>query len=146
MRAYSHLLVAVDLGTGCDALIKRAGQLAELCDAKLSLAHVVEYLPAEPTGEAMLPPSQELEPELIKGAEKQLSEFAARAGAAIASQHIAVGNIPSELARLAADLEVDLLVAGAHEKRGIFFFSGGTERALLKRADCDVLTIRLKDD
>lgn len=145
MRSYSHLLVAVDLGTGCDALIERSSQLAKLCDAELSLAHVVEYLPAEPAGEAMLPPSQELEPELIKGAEKQLAEFAARADAADASQHITVGNIPTELARLAKDLDVDLLVAGAHEKRGIFFFSGGTERALLKRAHCDVLTIRLKD-
>lgn len=145
MSAYSHLLVAVDLGTGCDALIRRAAHIAGLSNARLSLAHVVEYLPAEPAAEAMLPPSQELEPELVKGAEKQLTEFAARAGAADASLHIAVGNIPSELARLAEDLDVDLVVAGAHEKRGIFFFSGGTERALLKRVGCDVLTIRLKD-
>jgi universal stress protein A len=145
MDSYSHLLVAVDLGTDSDTLIKRAARIAELCQARLSLAHVVEYLPAEPAGEAMLPPSQELEPELVKGAEKQLQEFAARADAEKASLHIAVGNIPSELARLADDLGVDLVVAGAHEKRGIFSFTGGTERALLKRVGCDVLTIRLKD-
>jgi universal stress protein A len=145
MSAYSHLLVAVDLSTDSPALLKRAIAIADDFGAGLSLAHAVEYLPAEPSGEAMFPDSAELEPELIKGAEKQLAEFAARAGAKEASRHVVVGNIPSELARLAEELGADLLVSGAHEKHGIFSFAGGTERSLLKRANCDLLVIRLKE-
>ncbi|MGH8273809.1 MAG: universal stress protein [Gammaproteobacteria bacterium] len=146
MAAYSHLLVAVDLGTDTEALLKRALELSQAFDARLSLAHAVEYLPADPAGDAMLAPAEGLEPELIKGAEKQLAEFAARAGAGDASRHIVVGSIPAELARLAEELGADLLVTGAHEHRGIFFFGGGTERAFLKRVACDILVIRLKEE
>ncbi len=144
MTAYSHLLAAVDLGTDSEALVRRAVGVAADFGARLSLAHVVEYLPAEPAGEALLPATAELEPELVNGAERQLAELAARAGCGDALQHVAVGNIPSELARIAEDLGVDLLVTGAHEHRGIFFFAGGTERSLLKRVGCDILVIRLR--
>lgn len=146
MASYSHLLVAVDLGTDTEALLERALALAKTFDARLSLAHAVEYLPADPAGDAMLAPAEGLEPELVKGAEKQLAEFATRAGAENASRHIVIGSIPTELARLAEELDADLLVTGAHEHRGIFFFGGGTERAFLKRVACDILVVRLKEE
>lgn len=146
MAIYSHLLAAVDLGADSEALVRQARGVAADFGARLSLAHVVEYLPADPAGEALLQSAAELEPELVQGAERQLEEIAARAGCSDSDRHVAVGNIPIELARLAQELGADLLVTGAHEHRGIFFFAGGTERSLLKRVDCDLLVIRLHKD
>lgn len=146
MAIYTHILAALDLGTDTEALLERAHAMAQALGARLSLAHAVEYLPADPAGDAVLAPIEELEPELVKGAEKQLAEFAARAGVGNAERHIVVGNIPTELAHLAEDIGADLLVTGAHERRGIFFFGGGTERAFLKRVGCDILVVRLKNE
>lgn len=143
MALYSHVLAAVDLGPDSEALVRRAVAVAELLDAKLDLAHVVEYVLAEPAGEVLLPPPMSLEPELAHSAENQLAELAKRVGAESAAQHVAIGSIAAELARLVSELTVDLLVTGAHERHGVAIFAGHTERSLLKLADCDVLVVRL---
>ncbi|HEX5313320.1 MAG TPA: universal stress protein [Gammaproteobacteria bacterium] len=143
MAGYTHVLAAVDLGADSELLVARALAVAQRFEARLSLAHVVEYVLAEPAGETLLPPPMSLEPELASGAELQLAEFAARAGAGEADRHVAVGSIPAELSRLVEDLGVDLLIAGAHERHWLAFFASGTERSLLKRVACDVLVVRL---
>lgn len=144
MAVYRHVLAAVDLGPDSEALVRKAVAVAGCFDARLSLAHVVEYVPAEPTGEALLPPPVELEPELARGAERQLAELAQTAGAGGAERHVVIGTIAGDLARLAEDKQVDLLITGAHERHGLLFFAGGTERSLLKHASCDVLVVRLQ--
>lgn len=144
MAVYRHVLAAVDLGPDSEALVRKAVAVAKCFDARLSLAHVVEYVPAEPTGEALLPPPVELEPELARGAERQLAELAERTGAGNAKRHVIIGSIAGDLARLAEDKKADLLLTGAHERHGLLFFAGGTERSLLRHASCDVLVVRLE--
>lgn len=144
MAVYQHALVAVDLGPDSEELVRKALAVAAAFGARLSLAHVVEYVPAEPTGEALLPPPVELEPELARGAENQLAELAAAAGASDAERHVVIGTIAGDLARLAEDKHADLLITGAHERHGLLFFASGTERSLLKHASCDVLVVRLQ--
>lgn len=143
MALYSHLLAAVDLGPDSEGLVRRAVTLAKLCEARLSLAHIVEYVLAEPAGEVLLPPPMSLEPELARSAENQLTALAERAGAGDTDRHVAIGAISTELSRLVAELKADLLVSGAHERHGVAIFAGHTERSLLKHAACDVLVVRL---
>ncbi len=143
MATYRHVLVAVDLGPDSEALVRKALSVAADFGARVSLAHVVEYVPAEPTGEALLPPPVALEPELAHGAERQLAELAERVGAMNADRRVIVGTIAGDLARLAEEEGADLLLAGAHERHGLLFFAGGTERSLLRHAGCDILVVRL---
>lgn len=144
MAIYSHVLAAVDLGPDSESLAKHAVAVAANFGARLSLAHVVEYVMAEPAGETLMPPPLSLEPELVKGAERELAALAAKTGAGDAQRHVAVGGIGAELARLASELQVDLLVTGAHERHGLaFLLASGTERSLLKHASCDLLVVRL---
>ena len=145
MSLYNHLLAAVDLGADSECLVRKALALSHDLGAQLSLAHVVEYVPAEPTGEALLPPPVALEPELQRGAEHQLEELAKTVGATSAERFVVVGTIATDLVRLAQDQGVDLLVIGAHERHGLLFFTRGTERSLLRHASCDVLVIRLNN-
>ena len=145
MSIYTHVLVAVDLAPDSAELISKAKDIAARNDAHLSLAHVVEYLPVEPTGEVLMPPSQDLEPELLEGAQRQLDELAAANGVGDCSRHVVLGNTARDLARLINEHEVDLLVVGAHERHGLSLLVGGTERSLLRHAPCDVLVIRLKN-
>jgi len=143
MAVYKHILAAVDLGPDSKDLVRKAMAVAQDFGARLSLAHVVEYVPAEPTGEALMPPPVTLEPELQRGAERQLAELAEATGAGDAERHVVVGTIAGDLARIAAEQGADLLIAGAHERHGLLFFAGGTERSLLRHAGCDVLVVRL---
>lgn len=144
MPMYSHVLAAVDLGPDSEALMHKAVEVAQLFDARLSLVHVVEYVMAEPAGETLMPPPLSLEPELVKGAERQLAELAARTGAGKAQRQVAIGSIGTELSRLVQDLGADLVVTGAHERHGLaFLLASGTERSLLKHAKSDLLIVRL---
>ncbi len=145
MSIYTQVLVAVDLAPDSAVLIRKAVRIAACHAARLSLAHVVEYLPVEPTGEALLPSMQDLEPELLAGAQRQLKEVAATCGVDNATRHVVLGNTARDLARLIEEHGIDLLIAGAHERHGLSLFAGGTERSLLKRVPCDVLVVRLKD-
>ncbi|MGA7966076.1 MAG: universal stress protein [Gammaproteobacteria bacterium] len=145
MSIYTHVLVAVDLAPDSAELIRKAKDIASLNKARLSLAHVVEYLPVEPTGEALMPVSGDLETELLDGAQRQLAELAAANGAGDCAHHVVLGNTARDLARLVEEHGIDLLIAGAHERHGLSLFAGGTERSLLKHAPCDVLVVRLKN-
>ncbi len=144
MPLYSNVLVAVDLMPDSADLIRKAAEIAARNDARLSLAHVVEYMPVEPTAEVLLPPTQDLEPELLEGAERQLADVAEACGVGKAPRHVVLGNTARDLARLIEENHIDLLVAGAHERHGLSLLAGGTERSLLKHAPCDVLVVRLK--
>lgn len=146
MSIYTHVLVAVDLAPDSVELIRKAKEIASRNDAPLSLAHVVEYLPVEPTGEVLMPPSQDLEPELLEGARRQLDELATANGVGDCTRHVVLGNTARDLARLIEEHGVDLLVVGAHERHGLSLLVGGTERSLLRHAPCDVLVVRLKSD
>jgi universal stress protein A len=144
MSIYTQVLVAVDLAPDSAVLIRKAVRIAACHAARLSLAHVVEYLPVEPTGEALLPSMQDLEPELLAGAQRQLEEVAATCSVDNAARHVVLGNTARDLAHLIEEHDIDLLIAGAHERHGLSLFTGGTERSLLKRVPCDVLVVRLK--
>lgn len=144
MPLYSNVLVAVDLTADSAELLHKAAEIAARNEARLSIAHVVEYLPVEPTGEVLMPTSQDLEPELLEGAQHQLEKLARSCGIEQAARHVVLGSTARDLARLIEENHFDLLIAGAHERHGLSLFAGGTERSLLKHAPCDVLVVRLK--
>lgn len=143
MAVYSHILAAVDLGPDSEALARRAVTIAQAFGARLGLAHVVEYVMAEPAGEVLVPPPMSLEPELARSAEARLAALAESVGAATATRHVAIGNIPAELDRLVEESQADLLITGAHERHGFAVFVGHTERSVLRHTACDVLVVRL---
>ena len=65
MAGYKSVLVAVDLTEHSDAVVRRGMEIARACGAKFSLLHVVEYIPVEPMGEALLP-AVDIEDELAR--------------------------------------------------------------------------------
>ena len=67
MHAYKKFLLCLDLTDDSEVIAERAKSLAGLCGASLTLLHVVEYVPVEPMGEALLPAVQ-IEGELVERA------------------------------------------------------------------------------
>lgn len=143
MSVYNHVLIAVDLSEDSTAVGRRGHDLAASCDAKLSFVHVVEFIPVDPAGEALLPPPVDLEGELVQGARHRLDALCESLGLKSAPRRVEVGNIKAEILRVAVEEQADLLVLGSHGRHGLALLLGSTEKSLLHKAPCDVLAVRL---
>ena len=144
MSGYRHILAALDLSEGSRTVIEQVKSLAALRESTISLVHVVEYVPVEPMGEALLP-SVHIEEELIASARRQLKELAQQLGLQDSDRHVEIGNIKAEVLRLARELQVDLIALGARERHGLEILLNLTEDTVLHAAPCDVLAVRIKE-
>lgn len=143
MSGYSHILIAVDLSDDSATVVHRGLEIARRFNARVSLLHVVEFIPVDPAGEALLPPPVDLEGELVDGAKQRLDELCASLGLKDAPRRVEMGSIKAELLRTAQEEHVDLIVLGSHERHGLALLLGSTEKSILHKASCDVLAVRL---
>jgi universal stress protein A len=143
MREYKKILLAVDVTEGSEQIAERARDIAARYGAEVILMHVVEYVPVEPMGEALLPAVQ-IEGELIERATKRIAELAQKTGLEKAERIVQAGNIKAEIVRIATDRGVDLIVLGSRERHGLSIMFNQTEDTILHAAPCDVLAVRWK--
>jgi universal stress protein A len=141
MREYKKILACVDLTDGSEAIVSRAKDMAVRCGAQLTLLHVVEYVPVEPMGEALLPAVQ-IEGELVERASRRIVDLATKAGIESAQRIVRTGNIKSEVVRVAQEVAADLIVLGSRERHGVSILFNQTEDTVLHAAPCDVLAVR----
>ena len=142
MSEYRNLLVCLDLTEDSVRVLERAKALASSTDGKLTLLHVVEYVPVEPMGEALLPAVQ-IEAELAERATTQIAELANRLGLGGSERLVLTGNIKAEVVRVAQEKRCDLIVIGSRERHGVSILFNFTEDTVLHAAPCDVLAVRL---
>ncbi|HEX5513608.1 MAG TPA: universal stress protein [Gammaproteobacteria bacterium] len=142
MRAYQHILAAVDLSPEGRQVLERAQDLAQRYGSALSLIHVIEPLPVDAAGEALLPPMS-IESELHENAEHKLNELADQAGLERTRRHVVMGYTKREIIGFAEEKNVDLIVVGSHGRHGLALLLGSTANAVLHGAPCDVLAVRI---
>lgn len=143
MALYKNILLALDLTDQSEAVGERAVAIANNFDAKLTLLHVVEYVPVDPSGEALLPTPVDLEEELLDSARKRLDALADRLGIKGCRRRVELGAIKSQIVRVIEDMDADLLILGSHERHGLELLLGSTGRSIFSAAPCDVLAVRL---
>jgi universal stress protein A len=143
MKIYSKVLMVVALDEHSERIGARARDIAAICNAELSLLHVVEYVPVEPMGETLLQAVQ-IEDELVQRAKQRLAELARHLGVESARREVAAGNIKAEIVRAAQQQKADLIVLGSRERRGPSILVNFTEDTVLHAAPCDVLAVRLR--
>jgi universal stress protein A len=142
MRDYKKFLLCLDLTDESETLAERAKMMAGKCGASLTLLHVVEYVPVEPMGEALLPAVQ-IEGELVERATARLAELSRKLGLEAAERLVLTGNIKSEVVRVAVERGADLIIIGSRERHGVSILFNFTEDTVLHAAPCDVLAVRL---
>ena len=140
MANYKKILLVVDLSDDSQIIGERAKEIAGGAD--ITLLHVVEYVPVEPMGEALLPTVQ-IESELVARARTRLTELSQRLGLANSKQLVETGSIKAEIIRTAQRLGCDLIVLGSRERHGLAILLNFTEDTILHAAPCDVLAVRL---
>lgn len=145
MHNYQHILLALDFTAEAANIAARAQELASRYGARISLVHVVEYLPPiNVVGEPVSPEWLLDEQALRDGAVTRLRDFAIQQGLADVPQHILVGSTRQEIPRLATEQGCDLIVLGSHGRHGWSRLLGSTARAVLNEAPCDVLAVHIK--
>jgi universal stress protein A len=142
MGDYRKILLCLDLTDDSEKIAERARALAAKCGAELTLLHVVEYVPVEPMGEALLPAVQ-IEGELVERARVRIAELAASLGLGHCERLVNTGNIKTEVVRVAQSRGIDLIMIGSRERHGVSILFNFTEDTVLHAAPCDVLAVRL---
>jgi nucleotide-binding universal stress UspA family protein len=111
-RAVRRILVPVDLTPATTDLVLVARQVAEALDVPLLLAHVVEPVRFAVQGLPQLP---NIDAERRSRADKALSELAATVPSSLRPEALVMyGDPAEEIAKLARDREVGLIVIALH--------------------------------
>jgi universal stress protein A len=142
MREYRKILLCLDLTDDSVQIAERARSTAQRFGAEIVLLHVVEYVPVEPMGEALLPAVQ-IEGELVERARTRILEVAKELGLEQSERLVETGNIKAEVVRIANEKGIDLIVIGSRERHGVSILFNFTEDTVLHAAPCDVLAVRL---
>ena len=137
---YNHILLAADLTEHGQIAAQKAQELASRIDAKLSIIHIVEPIPAYG-----YPGLTDIESPRIDEAKKALSELSQTLNVPPENQHTKVGPTKIEILEMAESLSVDLIVVGTHGRHGLSLLLGSTANAILHGAKCDVLAVRVQD-
>lgn len=140
--AYQHMLAAVDFSPSTEAMMQRTVDLTGRYGARLSVIHVVEYLPVALDAELMLPPLAGVEEQLLDNARKRLERMTEDLGVMEATRYVELGSTKLEILRVAEAQGVDLIVVGSHGRHGLARMLGSTASAVLQGAHCDVLAVR----
>ncbi len=148
MNDYKHILLAVDFSPASRQAAARAVHLMQRFGSRLSLVHVVEYMPTpEPTGDWLaMPPQLEVEKALMENAGRQLEATAKDLGVGDAPRFVELGSPKHEIVRIATEQGADLIVLGSHGRHGLAGILGSTANAVLHVATCDVLAVRIVEE
>jgi len=142
MPGYKKILVLLDLTDASEQIAVAGRDMAAYSNAAMVMLHVVEFVPAEPMGETLMPTVQ-IEEDLEQRAQVKLNELAARLGNSRMTTRVEAGNKKTEILRVAKEEAVDLIVLGSRVRHGLGILVNFTEDTVLHAAHCDVLAVRV---
>jgi universal stress protein A len=145
MNDYKHVLVAIDFSPSSAQVLKKANSIALRNHAKLSLLHVIEYMPPIDTVyEPILTNTWVIDEQIInEQAQQSLQAFAKQHQLTNEQLHTRLGTPKYEISEFVKDQQCDLVVMGSHGRHGINILLGSTANALLHEMPCDILAIKI---
>ncbi len=152
MSLYRHILIATDYSAAARQVAEKGFALAKGCAARVSLLHVVEYIPPFNLSSDLVMPEFDLEQEMLENARERMHDLTKE----LAQRHdidvetvqtwVELGSPKEEIVRIAAERSVDLIVMGSHGTHGLALLLGSTANAVLHHAGCDVLAVRIQNN
>lgn len=141
MSNYAHILVPTDFSKPSEVAAARGAELAKRYSARLSVLHVVDYVPP---GYVRVDVPEASEEKLVERAGKTLSDWIKRVQIAPDNVWIEIGPAKRQIIDKAKKERVDLIVMGTHGQGGLTLLLGSTTTAVMHEAPCDILTVRTK--
>jgi len=146
MTQYTHILVAIDFSDSAGSVLNKAKEIAKRNNARLSLLHIVEYMPPiDSAYEPILASNWDIdEPLLISHAEKSLQQLSLKHDLKDADLNVTLGVPKHEIAQFVSKHQCDLIIMGSHGRHGINILLGSTANAVLHEMPCDILAVKIK--
>jgi len=145
MNNYQHILLAVDFSEHCEVVAQKAHFLAKKYNAKLSVIHIVDYLPISDAAYGpVIPFDLDLNEELMNAAKKRLADLGKKLDIPADRQFLEMGSTAIEIVEAAEEQHADLIVVGSHGRHGLALLLGSTANGVLHHAKCDVLAVRIQ--
>jgi len=146
MGTYQRILVAVDLSSESELVLKKA-QLIAGSTADIHLVYVQE--PMDNVYVGIVPQSAafsglgDLEAQLCEELKQKLLVLGENFNLPANQLHILNGSPAHEIHRFAKENDIQLIVIGTHGQKGLQLLLGSTANAVLHGAGCDVLSVRI---
>ena len=145
MSEYTHILAAVDFSAAADHVLDKASEIAKRNKAKLSLLHVVEYMPPIDTAFDSMPVDWGLDEDvLVDNARQSLQKMSEHHKLENAELAVQSGLPKQEIVKYVAEQQCDLVVMSSHGRHGLNILLGSTANAVLHAMPCDILTIKVE--
>jgi universal stress protein A len=145
MSLYKHILLATDLSAGSMVLAKKAAALAKLHQAKLSIAHIVQYVPPfYDIGTAAIPIDMDAAENLEHEAHKKIKALIKELHLEKPAVWVLSGDKQDEIVKLVEKHHIDLIVAGNHHHHCLhLLFEKSLPETMLHDLMCDIIVINL---
>ena len=146
MATYQKILVAVDLSSESEVVLRKAQLIADT-DADIHLVYVQE--PMDNVYVGIVPQSAafsglgDLESQLGEELKQKLTNLGEKFKLPSDKLHILNGSPAHEIHRFAREMNTELIVIGTHGQKGLQLLLGSTANAVLHGAVCDVLSVRI---
>ena len=146
MATYQKILVAIDLSSESDLVLRKA-QLVAGQDVDLHVVYVQE--PMDNVYVGIVPQSAafsglgDLEAQLGEELKEKLTILGEKFKLPADHLHILHGSPAHEIHRFAKDNGSQLIVIGTHGQKGLQLLLGSTANSVLHGAGCDVLSVRI---
>ena len=144
MSISTHILLATDFSEASLTAVQKAGEMARVLDAKLTVLHVHGHPPEPP--EAYVPAERMVfSSDLDDDAEAALDELKSTLLADVEWISVATvehGMSAKAICDYARAHGIDLIVMGSHGRSGLaHFFVGSVAEKVVKHAPCAVLVV-----
>lgn len=140
MKQYQRILVAIDVYSEYDQVLKRALSMAEKA-SHLSLVFVT--LPTTYFQPYINDVSGDYIAEIHKQAKISLNDIAKKNDIPTNQLYLPIGYAAEEIHTLADEIKADLIVMGTHGRSGLKLLLGSTANTVLHGAKQDVLAVRI---
>ena len=146
---YKQILVAVDITNDEPWVGLRASLIAAKFACPVHVLHVLEpdlppgMSPAAAGAVINVPDLHESEAERYAAAERDLAEYCVQTQLDAAHFTLRTGIVTHEILKNAELINADLIVLGTHGRSGVARLLGSNASAVVHKARCDVLTVRL---
>jgi universal stress protein A len=146
MSDYTHILMAVDFTKSAEQILAKALDIAEHNNAKLSMLHVVEYMPpVDYVNDPMVSNWVVDDNEMLEQAKKSLQKFSKQHSLKNIDLNVQLGRPKHEISQFVKDKQCDLVIIGSHGRHGISLLLGSTASAVLHAMPCDILTVKIEE-
>lgn len=147
MQDYKQMLVAIDFTDFGNRVLRQAKYIADKFNAELNVIHVVDNIPMPDTPYGtLIDLDTHSSDSLLQDKKDKFIQVCDEMKIAQGNRWLIWGEPQQEITHLACAHKMDLIIVGSHGRHGLAELLGSAAKGVIFHADCDVLTVHLREN